>query len=125
MVNVLSNAARVQAIGLMALSIMTSSATVRGRAIAQSANATAAAGCSFVYTITNPSGPNAIASYERNTETGELIFLGAYPTGGRGAGGLIDSQSPLVVNAAGTLLFAVNPGSNDISVMAINDDGSL
>ena len=56
---------------------------------------------------------------------GELIFLGAYPTGGRGTGGLIDSQSPVVVNTAGTLLFAVNAGSNDISVMSISDGGSL
>jgi len=56
---------------------------------------------------------------------GELIFLDAYPTGGRVTGGLIDSQSPLVVNTAGTLLFAVNAGSNDISVMSISDGGSL
>jgi 6-phosphogluconolactonase len=119
MMNMLSSAVRVQAIGLIALSIMISSAS------AQSVDATAETGRSFVYTITNPNGPNAIAAYERNTETGELIFLGAYPTGGRGTGGLIDSQSPLVANAAGTLLFAVNPGSNDISVMSINDDGSL
>src|SRR6266478_4768906 len=125
MMNVLSNAVRVQVIGLMTLSIVISSATVGSRAIAQSVGTSKAAGRSFVYTITNANGPNAIAAYERNTETGELIFLGAYPTGGRGTGGLIDSQSPLVVNAAGTLLFAVNPGSNDISVMAVNDNGSL
>ena len=124
MMNVLRNAVRVQAIGLMTLSIVISSACVRSRAMSQPVDTTAAAR-SFVYTITNPNGPNAIAAYERNTETGELIFLGAYPTGGRGTGGLIDSQSPLVVNAEGTLLFAVNPGSNDISVMAINEDGSL
>jgi 6-phosphogluconolactonase len=123
--NVLSNAGRLQAIGLMALSMMISSATLGGRVIAQSVDPTAATGRSFVYTITNAKGPNAVAAYERNTETGELIFLGAYATGGRGTGGLIDSQSPLVVNAEGTLLFAVNPGSNDISVMAINEDGSL
>ena len=91
----------------------------------QSVDATAATERSFVYTITNPDGPNAIAAYELNSETGELIFLGAYPTGGRGTGGLIDSQSPLVVNTAGTLLFAVNAGSNDISVMSISDGGSL
>jgi 6-phosphogluconolactonase len=125
MINLLSNAVRVQAIGLMALSIVISSAFVGGRALAQSGGTSEAAGRSFVYTITNPSGPNAIAAYEAHPETGELIFLGAYPTGGRGTGGLIDSQSPLVVNPAGTLLFAVNPGSNDISVMSINDDGSL
>src|SRR5882724_690050 len=125
MMNVLSNALRVPAIGLMALSIVITSASVGAQANAHPVDATAAAERSFVYTITNPDGPNAIAAYELNTETGELIFLGTYPTGGRGTGGLIDSQSPLVVNASGTLLFAVNPGSDDISVMAINDDGSL
>jgi len=79
----------------------------------------------FVYTITNPNGPNAIAAYEANGETGELILLGTYPTGGLGTGRLVDSQSPLIVNQDGTLLFAVNPGSNDISVMSIGTDGSL
>jgi 6-phosphogluconolactonase len=79
----------------------------------------------FVYTITNPNGPNAIAAYEANPETGELVFLGTYPTGGLGTGRLVDSQSPLVVNEEGTFLFAVNPGSDDISVMSIEGDGSL
>jgi 6-phosphogluconolactonase (cycloisomerase 2 family) len=125
MMNLLRNAVRVQAIGIMALSIVIGSAFVGDRGLAQSGGASEAAGRSFVYTITNPNGPNAIAAYEAHPETGELIFLGTYPTGGRGTGKLIDSQSPLVANAAGTLLFAVNPGSNDISVMAINDDGSL
>lgn len=80
---------------------------------------------SFVYTITNPDGPNAIAAYEANPETGELIFIGTFPTGGRGAGRLVDSQSPIVANGEWTRLYAVNPGSNDISVLAINADGSL
>src|SRR4030095_8194774 len=79
----------------------------------------------FVYTLTNPNGQNAVAAYEADGETGELIFLGTYPTGGLGTGRLVDSQSPLVINPEGTLLFAVNPGSDDISVMAITPDGSL
>lgn len=83
------------------------------------------AGLSFVYTITNPDGQNEIAAYERNVETGELTFAGSYPTGGRGTGEVVDSQSPLVVNPERTMLFAVNPGSDDISVMAIREDGSL
>jgi hypothetical protein len=33
-----------------------------------------AEGRSFVYTITNPNGANAIAAYERNPQTGELTF---------------------------------------------------
>lgn len=114
---------RMVAIGLLALSIVISSQGVGVRAIANSLDEPG--GRSFVYTITNPSGPNAIAAYERNTETGELIFLDTYLTGGRGTGRILDSQSPLVVNRQGTLLFAVNPGSDDISVMAIRNDGSL
>lgn len=82
-------------------------------------------GKSFVYTITNPNGANAIAAYERNPQTGELTFRATYPTGGLGTGQIIDSQSPLVVNAAGTFLYAVNVRSNSISVMAIREDGSL
>ncbi len=80
---------------------------------------------SFVYTITNPNGANSIAAYERNTETGELTFQGTYPTGGRGTGAIIDSQSPLIVDPTGAFLIAVNSASNDISVMAIQADGSL
>ncbi|HEU4390087.1 MAG TPA: beta-propeller fold lactonase family protein, partial [Blastocatellia bacterium] len=76
-------------------------------------------------TITNPDGPNRIAVYERNTVTGELVFLSTYLTGGRGNGRVVDSQSPLVANAEGTLLFAVNPGSDDVSVMSIAENGSL
>jgi 6-phosphogluconolactonase len=80
---------------------------------------------SFVYTITNEAESNQVAAYERNAETGGLVFLGTYPTGGRGTGRVVDSQSPLVVNEENTLLFATNPGSDDISVMAIREDGSL
>lgn len=109
------------ALGLVILSLFINWLGRGARATTPSATT----GRSFVYTITNPDGPNTIAAYERNPETGELIFLDAYPTGGLGAGRMIDSQSPLVVNSAGTLLFAVNPGSNDISVMVIKDDGSL
>jgi 6-phosphogluconolactonase len=83
------------------------------------------AGSSFVYTITNPNGANAIAAYERNRQTGELTFRATYTTGGLGTGSVIDSQSPIVVNAEGTFLYAVNAGSNSISVMAIGADGAL
>jgi 6-phosphogluconolactonase len=80
---------------------------------------------SFLYTIINPDGPNEIAAYERNIETGELVFVDTYPTGGRGNGRVVDSQGPLVVDSGGRLLFAVNPGSHDISVLAIKENGAL
>src|SRR6266404_545393 len=108
---------------LLAVSLPFASANVR---IQRSAELELGTGRrSFVYTITNPDGPNMIAAYEASPSTGLLIFLATYPTGGRGTGRLVDSQSPLVVSPEGTMLFAVNPGSDDISVMAIKDDGSL
>ncbi|MEW6129565.1 MAG: beta-propeller fold lactonase family protein [Acidobacteriota bacterium] len=85
----------------------------------------AASGKSLVYTMTNPNGDNAIVAFERNTQTGELTFFGTYPTGGRGTGSILDSQSPLIVDPSGAFLIAINPASNDISVMAIQPDGSL
>ena len=85
----------------------------------------AVAGSSFVYTILNPNGNNLIAAYERNTETGTLSFRGSYPTGGRGTGSIIDSQSPLVVALNGAFVIGVNAASNDISVMAVQADGAL
>jgi 6-phosphogluconolactonase (cycloisomerase 2 family) len=98
---------------------------VNAASAAITGNQDLAAGRSFVYTITNPNGANAIAAYERNTQTGELTFRATYVTGGRGSGSIIDTQSPLVVNAEGTFLYAVNVASNDISVMAIRQNGAL
>jgi 6-phosphogluconolactonase (cycloisomerase 2 family) len=116
----------VVSLALLAGLALFSAAAPNGSAIAESAEpALQATGRSFVYTITNPNGPNEIAAYERNTETGGLVFLGTYPTGGRGNGRVVDSQSPLVANPEGTRLFAVNPGSHDISVMTIGENGSL
>jgi 6-phosphogluconolactonase (cycloisomerase 2 family) len=80
---------------------------------------------SFLYVITNPNGPNSIAAYSRDPDTGDLTFLGAYLTGGRGTGRSIDSQRPLVADATVTHIYAVNAGSNDISVMNVMQDGSL
>lgn len=79
---------------------------------------------SFVYVITNPTGPNAVAAYKRDSVTGQLSFQASYPTNGLGNKlTLALSQSSLVTN--GNHLYAVNPGSNDISVFDIEQDGSL
>jgi hypothetical protein len=58
-------------------------------------------------------------------ERGELSFIATYPTGGRGSGRFVDSQSPLVAHTERTPFYAINPTSNDISVMTIMQDGSL
>lgn len=80
----------------------------------------------FVYTIANPSGPNIIDAYRQDRASGKLTFLAGYKTGGLGlpsAAVIGTEQHPLI--ADGHLLYAVNPGSNDISVFRIHDDGTL
>lgn len=123
---ILGNRVRTTALGLVAgLMIVLGARTLSSVRAQSDGDLAATTQSTLVYTITNPNGPNSIAAYEANSETGELIFLGAYPTGGFGAGRIVDSQGPLVINSEGTLLFAVNPGSDDISVMTIGADGSL
>lgn len=80
---------------------------------------------SFVYVITNnTTEENTIAAYARNPRTGQLYYLDSYPTGGRGnINALGVSQSSLVTD--GQYLYTVNPGSDNISVLAIRQDGSL
>jgi 6-phosphogluconolactonase len=73
----------------------------------------------FVYVMTNLPSGNSVAVFRR-AETGELTPAGTFPTGGLGNGTLPDplqSQGGLVLK--GQFLFAVNAGSNEISVLRI------
>jgi len=80
----------------------------------------------FVYTITNPSGPNAIAAYRQDRTSGKLTYFASYPTGGLGAAtaDVIGTEQDAIITR-GDRLYAVNPGSNDISVFAIKANGEL
>ena len=80
---------------------------------------------------------------ESNSTTGNSVFafkfdftkaptlISITPAGGIGvfnktfALGPFDSDQNLIENPEGTLLFAVNSGSNSIAVFLINSDGSL
>jgi 6-phosphogluconolactonase len=77
-----------------------------------------------VYTITNLAGPDAIAAFDRNPETGLLTFKALYPTGGNGDPNAVRASQGALV-AEGRFLYAVNSGSNTISVFRIHHDGSL
>jgi 6-phosphogluconolactonase (cycloisomerase 2 family) len=81
-----------------------------------------------VFAMTNQAAGNAIAAYARG-EDGSLTFVGTFPTGGLGAGAQPDplrSQGSLIRGAkqgedeGNDLLFAVNAGSNEISVLRID-----
>lgn len=68
-----------------------------------------------VYTLTNAAAGNAVAIFNRSSN-GTLTLAGTVPTGGLGTGSGLGSQGALVFSDNGRWLFAVNAGSNDISV---------
>lgn len=75
-----------------------------------------------VYALTNQAAQNAVMVYDR-AGNGTLTYAGTYPTGGTGAGSGADplaSQGALVLS--GNLLYAVNAGSNDISLFQVSGD---
>lgn len=86
----------------------------------------------FESNVGSTANQNSIYAF-RNDGTGKLTALPGSPylTGGTGVfdpGGLstaFDADQQVIINASGTLLFAVNGDSNDISVFNINSDGSL
>jgi 6-phosphogluconolactonase (cycloisomerase 2 family) len=73
-----------------------------------------------VYVLTNQPD-NSVMVYARAAD-GTLTFAHTYGTGGSGAGSGADplaSQNSLVFGRHGQLLFAVNAGSNDVSVFEV------
>ena len=82
----------------------------------------------------NVPGQNAVIALQ-NDGAGNLTPVAGSPfaTGGTGVAGIgtllndiqWDSDYELVLNAQGTLLFAVNGHSNDFSAFTVNADGSL
>jgi 6-phosphogluconolactonase len=85
-----------------------------------------------VFVMTNQPTGNAIAAYFRASD-GTLTLAGMFPTGGAGAGGGPDplrSQGSLILSSqnhddnqgSAQLLFVVNAGSSDISVLAVEKD---
>jgi 6-phosphogluconolactonase (cycloisomerase 2 family) len=75
-----------------------------------------------VYTITNAAAGNEVAVYERSAD-GSLTFMATYPSGGLGSGAGLGSQGAVILSENGRRLFAVNAGSNQVSVFAVRSDG--
>jgi 6-phosphogluconolactonase len=79
-----------------------------------------------VYVNDNTSGTNTIAAFNRYAD-GSLTPLTGSPfaAGGAGTGGGVGSQGALQRSSDGRYLLAADAGSNQISVLSINSDGSL
>src|SRR5437667_8643792 len=75
-----------------------------------------------VYTLTNASSGNAVLVFARDAEGG-LSPAGWFATGGLGTGVGLGNQGALALSPDNRWLFAVNPGSDDVSVFAVTDSG--
>jgi len=80
-----------------------------------------------VFVLANDPAGNDVAVYDRNPD-GTLAVAGRFATGGLGgilAGSVVDhlaSQGALTYDAASRLLYAVNAGSNTLTVFAVHGD---
>ncbi len=74
-----------------------------------------------VYVLTNQSTGNSVVVFHRDT-AGMLTFAGSFASGGNGAGPGLGSQGAVVLSDDNRLLFAVNAGSNSISVFGVSGD---
>jgi 6-phosphogluconolactonase (cycloisomerase 2 family) len=83
----------------------------------------------FVYVMTNNPVGNAVVQYRR-AGNGSLTKVSQTPTGGlggtgNGVGALdpLGSQDSLLLNGTGTMMLAVNAGSNQLSALAASSTG--
>jgi len=89
-------------------------------AFALSGAALAQAGA--VYTLTNASSGNAVMVYNRDAN-GQMSVGAMVATGGLGTGAGLGNQGALAMDADNDFLFAVNAGSDNISVFKIRQNG--
>ncbi len=75
-----------------------------------------------VYTMSNAVEGNSILVFDRSAD-GSLTPAGSYSTGGVGTGAGLGNQGGLVLSENHRWLFAVNAGSNEISVFKVRPKG--
>ncbi len=92
-----------------------------GLSLAALAPATAAAGTGHgaAFTETNSATGNRIAVFARDADGG-LHWAASVATGGRGTGSNLGSQGAVALGPGGGQLYAVNAGSNSLSVFGVD-----
>ena len=76
-----------------------------------------------VFTLTNEADGNRLAVFQRD-EQGQFLAQPYFvPTGGKGTGTGLGNQGALALSDDGRFLFAVNPGSDTITVFGIARGG--
>lgn len=69
-----------------------------------------------VFTLSNSASGNEVIMYNRSAN-GNLSYAGSFSTGGTGTGSGLGSQGALVLYNG--FIFAVNAGSNEVSVLSV------
>jgi len=87
-----------------------------------SASAVGGSAPGVVYTLMNLTSGNAVAMFARAAD-GRLTVAGTDTTGGTGTGSGLGSQGALTLSDDGRWLFAVNAGSNDVSIFRVRPTG--
>jgi 6-phosphogluconolactonase (cycloisomerase 2 family) len=75
-----------------------------------------------IYVLTNDAAHNAVKIFNRAAD-GTLTPAASVATGGQGTGAGLGSQGALVLSEDNNWLFAVNAGSNEISVFDVESSG--
>jgi 6-phosphogluconolactonase (cycloisomerase 2 family) len=99
-----------------------SGASAQAAGLAKGVADTAVGGAGALYTQTNAAAGNNVVEYDRATD-GTLTVEGSYATGGLGTGAGLGSQGALALSNDNRWLFAVNAGSNEISVFSVKNSG--
>jgi 6-phosphogluconolactonase len=91
--------------------------------VAAAANASSSDnGPGAVYTLSNSPSGNGVVAFARAAD-GTLVPQGTFATGGNGSGAALGSQGAVVLSDDGRQLFAVNAGSNSVSLFGVRPDG--
>ena len=75
-----------------------------------------------IYTLDNATAGNHVLAFER-AETGRLVSVGSFATGGTGSGAGLSNQGAVLLSRDGRWLFVCNAGSSEISVFAVTPNG--
>jgi 6-phosphogluconolactonase (cycloisomerase 2 family) len=95
-------------------------------AVPVSASASASPVAGHVYVNDNTAGTNTIGAFDRHLDGTLTPEAGSpFAAGGAGTGAGLASQGALQISPDGRFLIATDAGSNQISVLGINHDGSV
>jgi 6-phosphogluconolactonase (cycloisomerase 2 family) len=94
--------------------------------VSASASTQASSVVGHVYVNDNTAGTNTIGAFDRHADGTLTPEPGSpFTAGGAGTGAALSSQGALQISPNGHFLVAADAGSNQISVLQINKDGSL